>query len=100
MLPSSAETEHGRSRLTSRVEVSLVWLLGHASTLAPFLVFGLVLALSWGALRDIRVRDFRLALRTLDPLWLGSRGAPHRRQRRRDGSLRRDRVQPHALAAG
>jgi phosphatidylglycerol lysyltransferase len=67
---STAEIEHGRSRLTSRAEVSLVWLLGHASRLAPFLVFGLVLALSWSALRDIRVRDFRLALRTLDPRWL------------------------------
>ena len=69
------EPDHGRSRLTSRVEVSLLWLLGHASTLAPFLVFGLVLALSWGALREIRVRDFRVALRTLDHPWLGGAAA-------------------------
>src|SRR4051794_28107470 len=41
------DTDHGRSRLTSRVESSLVWLLGHVSTLAPFLIFGLLLALSW-----------------------------------------------------
>jgi len=68
----NGEDERGRSWLTSRVEVSLVWLLGHVSTIAPFLVFGVVLALSWSALREIRVRDFRLALRTLDPWWLGA----------------------------
>jgi phosphatidylglycerol lysyltransferase len=62
--------QYGRSRLTSRVEVSLVWLLGHASTVAPFVIFAVLLGVSWGALRDIRVRDFRLALRSLDPLWL------------------------------
>src|SRR4051812_13596260 len=69
-----AETEHGRSRLTSRVEVTLVWLLGHASTVAPFVVFGVILALSWGALREIRVRDFRAALRALDARWLFAAG--------------------------
>jgi phosphatidylglycerol lysyltransferase len=67
---SLSKADHGRSRLTSNVEGGLVWLLGHASTLAPFLVFGLVLALSWSSLREIRIREFRLAFRTLDPLWL------------------------------
>src|SRR5437868_11163578 len=66
----SMHTEHGRSRLTSRVESALVWLLGHASRIGPFLVFAVVLIVSWGALRQIHTRDFRFALRTLDRRWL------------------------------
>src|SRR3954471_2788916 len=65
------EPEHGRSRLTSRVETALVWLLGHATRVWPFIVFGVVLAVSWHALREIRPRQFRAALHTLDPQWLG-----------------------------
>src|SRR5438128_55859 len=65
------DTEHGRSRLTSRAEVSLLWLLGHLSHIAPFVVFALVLVLSWHALRQVNFRDFRIALRSLDPIWLG-----------------------------
>jgi phosphatidylglycerol lysyltransferase len=60
----------GRSRLTSRVEVAVVWLVGHASRVWPFVVFAVVLALSWGALRQIRPREFRAALGALDPAWL------------------------------
>ena len=54
----------------SRVEVSLVWLLGHASQILPFLVFAIVLALSWGALREMTTRDVRAALGALEPRWL------------------------------
>jgi phosphatidylglycerol lysyltransferase len=71
---ASVETEHGRSRLTSRLEVSLVWLLGHATRVAPFLVLAIVLALSWGALRQIHVREFRGAVRTLSFFWLAVAG--------------------------
>src|SRR4051812_17052089 len=63
-------TEHGRSPLTSRIESGLVWLIGHASRIGPFLVFAIVLAVSWDALRQIHTRDFRLALRMLDRRWL------------------------------
>src|SRR3954471_156862 len=65
------EPEHGRSRLTSRVETALVWLLGHATRVWPFIVFGVVVAVSWHALREIPPRQFRAALHTLDPQWLG-----------------------------
>lgn len=54
----------------SRVEVSLVWLLGHASQILPFLVFAIVLAFSWGALRDLTTRDVRAAVGALEPGWL------------------------------
>src|SRR3954453_350275 len=67
---SSKSDEHGRSWLTSRFEVTLVWIVGHVSAIAPLLVFGVVLAVSWSALRDVRVYTFRLALRALDPRWL------------------------------
>jgi phosphatidylglycerol lysyltransferase len=66
----STDLEHGRSRMTSRVEVGLVWLLGHASQILPFLVFAIVLALSWGSLRDVTMRDFRAAVGVLEPRWL------------------------------
>ena len=66
----SDDTEGGRSRMTSRVEVSLVWLLGHASQVWPFLVFALILTLSWGELRQFTMGAFRAALRGLDRRWL------------------------------
>jgi phosphatidylglycerol lysyltransferase len=62
--------EHGRSRLTSRLESGGVWLVGHLSRVWPFMLFAAVLALSWHALRDISPRAFRAALRDLDPNWL------------------------------
>jgi hypothetical protein len=34
----------------SRVEVGLVWLIGHASQVWPFLVFAIILIPSWGEL--------------------------------------------------
>jgi phosphatidylglycerol lysyltransferase len=63
-------TERGRSRLLSNIEVGLVWLLGNASRIWPFVVFGIVLALSWGALRQIHPGMFRAALRALQVNWL------------------------------
>jgi len=62
--------ERGRSKLASRLEVTLVWLLGHVSRVGPFLVFGLVLAMSWRALGEINIREFRFYFRTLSPFWL------------------------------
>src|SRR4051794_15933829 len=67
-----APAEHGRSRLTSRIETVLMWLLAHASRVWPFVVFGVVLALSWHAVRDIQPRVFRAAVRDLDAWWLGA----------------------------
>src|SRR3954454_18043703 len=64
-------TEHGRSRLTSRIDTALVWLLAHASGVWPFVVFAVVLWLSWGAVREIHPQVFGAALRDLDPWWLG-----------------------------
>src|SRR5438128_595379 len=62
--------EHGRSRLTASTEGGLLWLLGHLTRVAPFLVLAAVLGVSWHALRQISVRDFRFALRSLDARWL------------------------------
>src|SRR6266852_3424749 len=56
--------------MMSRVEVSLVWLLGHASQVWPFLVFAIILILSWGELRQFTMGGFRAALRGLDRSWL------------------------------
>ena len=63
-------TGRGRSRLLARVEVGLVWLLGHAPRVWPFVVFAIVLALSWNALRQIHPGAFSAALRSLDLSWL------------------------------
>src|SRR6202158_2877242 len=56
--------------MMSRVESGLVWLLGHASQIWPFLVFAIILTLSWGELRQFRMRDFRAAMGGLDRSWL------------------------------
>lgn len=64
------ELERGRSRITSRLESAGVWLVGHLSRVWPFVLFAVVLALSWHALREIRPRQFRAAVRGLDPNWL------------------------------
>ena len=60
----------GRSRLTSRLEVALVWLVGHAAKAWPFVVFAIVLGLSWHALRQIHPQEFNQALHRLDTRWL------------------------------
>src|SRR5438128_1498206 len=58
------------SRLVSRIEISAMWLLGHVSRVWPFLVFAIVLTLSWSALRQISAHEFRTALHALEPTWL------------------------------
>ena len=67
MLPSS---DHPRTRFVSRLETGLIWLLGHASRVWPFVVFAIVLALSWRALGQIHPQEFSAALQGLDRTWL------------------------------
>jgi phosphatidylglycerol lysyltransferase len=52
------------------MEVALVWALTHGAAVWPFLMFAIVLALSWGELRHIHPRDVRLAVRSFDAPWL------------------------------
>jgi phosphatidylglycerol lysyltransferase len=59
-----------RSRFLSRADVILVWLVGHGARAWPFVVFAVVLGLSWEALRQIRPQEFRVALYGLDQRWL------------------------------
>jgi phosphatidylglycerol lysyltransferase len=66
----SSPSAAGRSWARSRVETGLVWLLGHAAVLWPFVVFGVVLAASWTSLHHITIRDFRTALGSVSPFWL------------------------------
>src|SRR5438477_1561718 len=56
--------------MISRLEIALVWLVGHGARVWRFLVLGVVLTLSWRALRQIRPLEFSLALRALDQQWL------------------------------
>ena len=57
-------------RVIARIEVALVWALTHGAAVWPFLMFAIVLALSWGELRHIHPRDVRLAVRNFDAPWL------------------------------
>ena len=66
--------EPRRHRLTSALENSGLWLLGHASRLWPFIVLAIGLVLSWEAMRRIHPRDFSTALHALDPRWLAAAG--------------------------
>lgn len=74
-LQSDPTSEGARSRSLARIDVGLVWLIGHASRVWPFLVFALVLALSWRALGQVHPRDVRAALHDLDRRWLVLAGA-------------------------
>jgi phosphatidylglycerol lysyltransferase len=47
-----------------------VWWLRPLTVVWPFVVCGLVVSFSWGALRQITTRDFRTALGALEPAWL------------------------------
>ena len=58
-----------RARL-ERLEGLALWLLSHGSTVWPPIAIGVVLWLTWSALRDIHIREVRAALRTLDPFWI------------------------------
>ena len=54
----------------ARFDAAAVWALGHAARVWPFILFAVVLALSWHTLRQIHTRDFRVALRALQAPWL------------------------------
>ncbi len=64
-----------RLRLYPRVQSATVWMLGHAVRVWPFVVFAVVLGLSWHTLRHIHTRDVRLAMHSLDARWLIAAGA-------------------------
>src|SRR4051812_864404 len=68
--PPRLATMTRRSRVVTQLEVGALWMLGHLSRVWPFLVVATVLTLSWGPLTQISARDFRAALRSLDPAWL------------------------------
>ena len=53
-----------------RHEIAAGWLMDRARRFWPFGLFAMVLALSWGALRQIHPRDFRHALDAIDTRWL------------------------------
>src|SRR5690349_18527907 len=64
--------ERQRPRIIAGLENAALWLIGHATKVWPFVVFGLVVALSWQALREIHPRDFAGALHALDAPWLSA----------------------------
>lgn len=66
----SSSDHRAHSQLASRIEACAMWLVGHASRAWPFLLFAIVLSVTWGALRQISTREFRTALRALDARWL------------------------------
>ena len=59
-----------RPHVLSRLDNSVIWWLGHVSRVWPFVVFAVVLALTWRALDQIHPRQFAIALRGLDGPWL------------------------------
>ena len=63
-----------RRRLPARLDDLAVWALGHAVRLWPFVLFAVVVWLSWHTLRQIHTRDFRVALRALHPQWIAIAG--------------------------
>ena len=65
-----AADERARDRVTSTLENSGLWVLGHASRLWPFVVVLAVLGLTWSGVRQFRPRDFSAAIRALDVTWL------------------------------
>jgi phosphatidylglycerol lysyltransferase len=62
--------DRSRSSLASRLEVATVWLVGHGARVWPFVVFAIVLGLSWHALRQIHPQEFSQAFHALDRRWL------------------------------
>ncbi len=71
--PDRAAAAPGASRvaeLRAAVETVALWLVGHASWFLPFLVIAVVIAVSWGPLRQIHPREVRAALQSLDSSWL------------------------------
>lgn len=54
----------------SRLRGAFVWSLGNGAAIWPFAVFALLLAMSWGALRQIHPWAVRAAIRQFDAPWL------------------------------
>jgi phosphatidylglycerol lysyltransferase len=59
---------HRRGR--GPLDDAAVWTLGHAVRVWPFVLFAIVIWLSWHTLRQIHTHDFRVALRALHPGWV------------------------------
>ena len=86
--------------VSSRLTTGVVWLVGHASRFLPLLVIGIVVALTWQALRDIHPRE-RAGVAARDAGAVARRGGGgDARQHRRHGAVRRRRVRAHAHARG
>jgi phosphatidylglycerol lysyltransferase len=58
------------SAALAALETIGLWLVGHAPRFLPFLVIAVVVAISWGPLRQIHPREVRTALQLLDSSWL------------------------------
>jgi len=56
--------------LYPRVQSAVVWTLGHALRLWPFVLIAAVVLLSWHTLRQVHTRDVRAALHALDTRWV------------------------------
>ena len=56
--------------MSERLELALAWLAARAARIWPFALGAVVLAASWGPLREIHTRDFRADLRALDTGWI------------------------------
>ena len=59
-----------RRRRFGALDGAVLWALGHAVRVWPFVLFAIVIWLSWHTLRQIHTNDFRVALRALHPGWL------------------------------
>ena len=59
-----------RRGLYPRAQSAIVWTLGHAVRLWPFVLVAVVFVLSWHTLRQVHTRDVRAALHGLDTRWV------------------------------
>jgi phosphatidylglycerol lysyltransferase len=59
-----------RLHLYRRAQALTVWTLGHMMRVWPFVLFAIVLGLSWNTLRHIHTREVRAALHSLHLGWL------------------------------
>ena len=56
--------------VSSGLTTGVVWLVGHATRFLPLLVIGIVVALTWQALREIHPRGVLASLRAMRAPWL------------------------------
>ncbi|MEI6244857.1 MAG: hypothetical protein WCQ64_07395, partial [Acidobacteriota bacterium] len=56
--------------MNERIELAVEWLVARLARVWPFLLCAVVLAASWGPLREIHTRDFRADMRALDTAWI------------------------------